>query len=120
MENSKNIGSERGIMSKNKKECHLDERLKKAFQTDLDEYNYIRDSEVSHIYDKKQEKYLDFYSKKNQSNLHALFQTDTSESLSKVGFYPLTLDEQLRLQITHTNLNKLTFDSSNNLNCTTV
>ncbi len=107
-------------MSKTEKHYSLYERLKTAFQTNLDEYNYIRDSEISHIYDKKQQKYLDFYDKRNQNNLHALFQTETPEILSKEGFYPLSLDEKLRLLITHANLDKLTFDSSNNLNCIVV
>ncbi|DAZ90957.1 TPA_asm: hypothetical protein ES702_05920 [Lokiarchaeia virus SkuldV3] len=93
----------------------LYERLKIAFQTNLDEDEYIRDSEVSHIYDKKQGKYLDFYHKRNQNNLHALFQTEIPEVLSKEGFYPLSLDEQLRLKISHANLDKLSFDESNNL-----
>jgi len=113
MENSKNISTKRGIMSETEKK--LDEVLKIAFQTNLDESDYIRDSEVSHIYDKKQEKYLDFYHKKNQANLHALFQTESQEELSKDGYYPLSLDEQLRLKITHDNLDKLSFDESNNL-----
>lgn len=115
MENSKNIGTKRGIMSETEKELY--EILKIAFQTNVDESDYIRDSEVSHIYDKKQEKYLDFYHKKNQSNLHGLFQTETPEDLSKDGFYPLALDEQLRLKISHDNLDKLSFDESNNLLC---
>ena len=93
----------------------LYERLRIAFKTNLDEYNYIRDMEISHIYDKKQEKYLDFYNKQNQNNLHALFQTETPNTLSKEGFYPLSLDEQLRLKISHANLDKLSFDESNNL-----
>jgi len=96
-------------------EKKLDEILKIAFKSNLDEDEYIRDSEVSHIYDKKQGKYLDFYHKKNQSNLHALFQTETQEELSKDGYYPLSLDEQLRLKISHANLDKLSFDESNNL-----
>ncbi|UPO70977.1 hypothetical protein QKV40_gp23 [Varidnaviria sp.] len=100
-------------MSKTEKKLY--EILEIAFKTNLDEDEYIRDSEVSHIYDKKQKKYLDFYHKKNQNNLHALFQTETPEALSKEGFYPLSLDEQLRLLISHPNLDKLSFDESNNL-----
>jgi len=118
-------------MSETEKELY--EILKIAFQSNLDESDYIRDSEVSHIYDKKQKKYLDFYNKRNQSNLHGLFQTETQEVLSKIGFYPLSIDSKARLKVLldfigtdsfedltkaiKLQTDKLSFDESNNLLC---